>query len=301
MKFVFRISFLLLVTGLFLSSDALAQKKKKKGGKAPVAAAAAPTPAPTAPTPPPAPKYIYLPEDSVDYNGTGYNPLSVNKIHYSQVMYRMRIRRVIDLKEKCNTPFYNADYEITKYLLEAVKSGKLTAFDKDSVNKILPVSEVTAKLTYANELDTNIKESIMAKNLTEFQIWEDLLFDRQRSISTYDIQYIYLYIPAGVKPGQTFDDAIGLLRYRDVEKLFSSLPPKARWKNPFNNREDRTFTDAFRLRLFCGRIVQMAKDNARSEPISQLAEYSGNIKKQLIASQQFEYDIVSDENELYEY
>ncbi len=296
--FLVSLSALLLIGGV----DAFAQKKGKKGK----AKAAAPTttaaPIVAAPPAPEVPKFRYLPEDSVDYNGTGYNPLSVFPVHVSQVMYRMKIRRLVDLKEKCNVPFFNNNFEVTKYMMEGIKAGALPVFHKDTITKLLPVDMVLKVLTYSNELDTSIKENVTPDKITEFVLFEDLIFDRQRSISTYDIQYIYLYVPIGVKgSGQTFNDPIGVIRYKDLEKWFDKLPAKARWKNPFNNREDKTFTDAFRLRLFCGRIIRLLRDNSTGEDISALPEYNGSIKKQLITSLQFEYDIVSEENELYEY
>lgn len=287
----------------FGAADTIAQGKKKKGKK--VAAPPATTTAAVAPAAPPAPeapKFRYLPEDSVDYNGTGYNPLSTFPVHVSQVMYRMKIRRLVDLKEKCNVPFFNNNFEVTKYIMEGIKSGALPVFDKDTITKVLPLDMAMKVLTYSNELDTTIKETVRPEKITEFVLFEDLIFDRQRSISTYDIQYVYIYVPIGVKgSGQTFNDPIGVIRYKDLEKWFDRLPAKARWKNPFNNREDKTFTDAFRLRLFCGRIVRLLRDNSTGEDISALPEYNSSIKKQLIASLQFEYDIISEENELYEY
>jgi hypothetical protein len=36
---------------------------------------------------------------------SGYDPLSVRKVHVSDVMYKMQVWRVMDLREKCNQPF----------------------------------------------------------------------------------------------------------------------------------------------------------------------------------------------------
>jgi hypothetical protein len=61
--------------------------------------------------------------------------LSVHPIDPSNVLYRITNWRRMDLKEKMNQPFFAKNSEITKFLIDAVKSGVLTPYTSDSLNK----------------------------------------------------------------------------------------------------------------------------------------------------------------------
>ncbi|MES2794386.1 MAG: hypothetical protein V4683_00400, partial [Bacteroidota bacterium] len=63
--------------------------------------------------------------------------LSVHPIDPSNVLYRITNWRRMDLKEKINQPFFSKNTEITKFLIEGVKSGVLTAYTNDSVSTVL--------------------------------------------------------------------------------------------------------------------------------------------------------------------
>jgi Gliding motility associated protein GldN len=64
----------------------------------------------------------------------GYNSNSVRPIHESNIMWKVRVWRRMDLKEKQNQPFFSLNNEITKYLMEGVTSGVLTAYKNDSLS-----------------------------------------------------------------------------------------------------------------------------------------------------------------------
>lgn len=63
--------------------------------------------------------------------------LSVHPIDPSNVLYRITNWRRMDLKEKINQPFFSKNNEITKFLIDGVKSGVLTAYTNDSVSTVL--------------------------------------------------------------------------------------------------------------------------------------------------------------------
>ncbi|MES2386704.1 MAG: gliding motility protein GldN [Bacteroidota bacterium] len=287
-----------------LSSEAQTKKKTKKkvvkktstttGGNS----ANSSTAAAAAPTEKPAHR---VPLDSVDYDPkTGYNYLSVMPVHASDIMYRMRVWRNIDLNEKCNTPFFNFDSEITKFILDAYRKGELMAFTNDSLTLERQRTEVEKSMSEIDPLDSNNNKYFKAKDLSFFEIKEDLMFDKQRSQTRYDILSLTMYVPADATT-RGFDLLVASFRYKDVERILDARP-EARWRNAYNNAEDRRFSDAFRLRLFCSRIIRISKDNPTNNPIASLSSVSaGGPKAELLAAQQFEYDLVSQENELYEY
>ena len=61
------------------------------------------------------------------------NPNSVYPILNHDVMYKKRVWRRMDLKEKKNRPFFAFNNEITKIIIDAVKAGILHPYKNDSV------------------------------------------------------------------------------------------------------------------------------------------------------------------------
>lgn len=61
------------------------------------------------------------------------NPNSVYPILNHDVMYKKRVWRRMDLREKKNRPFFAFNNEITKIIIDAVKAGILHPYKNDSV------------------------------------------------------------------------------------------------------------------------------------------------------------------------
>jgi len=244
--------------------------------------------------------------DSIEYNKTGYNPLSILGIHRSKLMYRMRIRRQIDFLDKCNTPFNNRGTEFVRFVMDGLKSGEIQGWN-DSLNRTIRKKDMVKKMSL--QIDPNDPNTVVyatVDKLNYVYMDEDLVFDRQRSQTRTDILAFTLLVPIGTfgdgLPG--FETPLATVRYKDVERLLDSKPT-ARWKNPYNNAEDRKISEAFRLRLFCSHIIYIQRDNATGERIDQIAAFTDQGKDldkgPLLAAQNFEYLLVSQENELYEY
>ncbi len=66
-----------------------------------------------------------------------FDSLSVHPIDPSNILYRITNWRRMDLKEKINQPFFSKNTEITKFLMDGVRTGVLTAYTNDSVNTVL--------------------------------------------------------------------------------------------------------------------------------------------------------------------
>jgi hypothetical protein len=60
-----------------------------------------------------------------------YNPNSLNAIPVYEQHYKVRVWRNIDLKEKQNKGFFAKNGEITKLIVDAVRSGELTDIYRD--------------------------------------------------------------------------------------------------------------------------------------------------------------------------
>ena len=67
------------------------------------------------------------------------NQNSVRPIDESSIHYKARLWRRMDLNEKINQPFFSVNNEISKFILDWVKAGVLTAYSNDSlITKLSP-------------------------------------------------------------------------------------------------------------------------------------------------------------------
>ena len=306
-----------LVAVLFATgNDAFAQKKGKKK-KAPTTATTEPVaPAPTAPV---AVVDLYNPpnEDSL-----GYNQLSARPVHKSDIMYKMTVWRRIDFREKCNEPMFASGNQISKFIMMAVQNGTLIPYTTDSVNRKMTKEQFLEKIKDPTAGDVSATPAAGDEwgaapatgaaaapaapstpilfepvQLYLFDMKEDLVFDKQRSRMYNDIQVFTMILDSKFSV-KSLEEQIASFRYKDLIKAFNGMPG-AKWYNFQNRAEDKKIGDAFDLRLFCSRITKIS--NPGNNTIDQIDAYSKNAKTVLITSQQFEYDIVEKENELWDF
>jgi hypothetical protein len=74
------------------------------------------------------------------------NQNSVRPIDESSIHYKARLWRRMDLNEKINQPFFSVNNEISKYILEWVKAGLLTAYSNDSLVTKLSIEQFQENL-----------------------------------------------------------------------------------------------------------------------------------------------------------
>ena len=65
-------------------------------------------------------------------NVDGFNPNSVRPIHETDQLYKTRVWRRMDLREKQNKPFFSENRRITRVLIESVLNGTLYPYTNDS-------------------------------------------------------------------------------------------------------------------------------------------------------------------------
>ncbi len=88
-------------------------------------------------------------------NNYGRNPNSVRPIDDSNIMWKTRLWRRMDLKEKQNSPFFSKNNEITKYIIEWVQSGVLQAYKNDSLTSKLTKEQFLKNLEMEGEFNAN--------------------------------------------------------------------------------------------------------------------------------------------------
>lgn len=136
----------------------------------------------------------------------------------------------------------------------------------------------------------------LPKDVSVLEITEDMIFDRKRSTLVWDIQAIKLVLPPErFETGLQRD--VGVFKYKDLEKLFRSMPQTAIWFNPQNNAEHRNLAEAFELRLFSARIVKIS--NPKDDYLADV--YNQFPKAGIIASQKAEQDLMEIEHNLWEF
>ena len=141
-----------------------------------------------------------------------------------------------------------------------------------------------------------IDTKFAARDVSVLEIIEDMIFDNKRSVMIYDLQAIKLIIPAKMFTAGIFRE-VGVFKYKDLEKLFRSMPKEAIWFNPQNSAAHKNLADAFALRLFNARIVKIANpDDAAVIDI-----YNESPRQGILASKWMEYELMEKEHELWSY
>lgn len=258
----------------------------------------------------------------------GYNPNSVHPIHENDIMYKKRVWRRMDLREKQNQPFFAFNNEVTKIMIEAVMKGDLYAYQSDSLSNRYTKEQFEEQLTipelggglsdeekalgfseddgwgdsgWGDEGDSDAEEQEVISDLflpnqvNVLEIMEDIIFDKKRSRLYYDIQTIKLVLPP-----ELFDTGlekvVATFRYKDLEELFRKTP-HAYWFNPQNSREHKNLSDAFALRLFKANLVKV--ENPEDSYIVDI--YNKSPKQGIMASQWLENEIIEYEHNLWEF
>ncbi|ADR22537.1 hypothetical protein MATR_36170 [Marivirga tractuosa] len=277
---------------------------------------------------------LVIPVKAQESSNDGYNPNSVYPIHEDNIMFKKRVWRRMDLREKQNLPFFSSGNEITKHIIESAKAGIIPIYKDDSLQNRKTKEEFLEDLENPQLQDLNaggddawgssddsgwgnddgwddtggeeeeeedtaaeeVDTKFSNRQVSMLEIVEDMIFDRQRSVLVWDIQAIKLVIPAeNFTSG--LEKVIGVFKYKDLVDLFRSNPEQMIWFNPQNSAEHKNLADAFALRLFSARIVKVA--NPSDNMIIDI--YDESPREGIMASQWIEYELMEKEHELWSY
>jgi Gliding motility associated protein GldN len=155
------------------------------------------------------------------------------------------------------------------------------------------------------QLSPNQTEFFTKDNVVAIQIVEDVIFDKRRSRLYYDPQAIGLLAQKG---GSTDINPIGYIKYKEfydlVEKASHSKDMNVRdqvlWRNRYNPSENRSYVDAFKLRLFHGVIDKV--ENPGDYTILQIYTNNGRTwGESVFARWEEEMKMMEKEHNLWEY
>ena len=234
----------------------------------------------------------------------------------ADVMYAQRMWQIIDLREKMNHPLYFPLEEIAdrKSLFDVIKyalltEGSLTAYslgptdDDDEFRYPMSQAEIDSVLRPVNSKPTEdpdtgdiiyveVEEPVNSRDITQYQLKEDWIFDKQRSE-----RYVRII---GIAPMKEDYDDEGT--QRGYKTLFWLYFPECRYvfanASVFNFQNDakrRTFEEIFQNRMFASYIIKEANVYDRS-----IAAYARGIDA-LLESERVKDELFTVEHDLWHY
>lgn len=245
-------------------------------------------------------------------------PLPYEHIREADAVYRHKIWRDIDIREKLNLPFrYAADADngnqrFISILLKAVQDSAVTVFDgvDDRFTTPLTKGEVAMKISgpmvdvpIYNENGELVGTRQMANeinldSITKFRIKEEVIFDKESSRLFWRILGIapVMKVPStlGIDLGETEPFWI---YYPDLRPTFAKYDVY----NGKNFGARMTWEELFESRMFASRIVKSTIDNPYDLYIKNYKGLQDNSILQLYESENMREQIFNYEQNLWEY
>jgi|APLak6261698768_1056241.scaffolds.fasta_scaffold11101_2 gliding motility associated protien GldN len=247
-------------------------------------------------------------------------PLAYEHLRVDDAVYRHKIWREIDAREKINLPFrYSADenngnQRFISILMKAIQDGDVTAFSNldDRFTTPLTLSEVTKVVTGGSITidlyDTagnvigqkTVQNEVNLDSFYKFQIKEEVIFDKEASRLFWRILGIApvkrLTTSTGIQIG---DQAYPLfwVYYPDLRPIFA----KYEVYNGKNFGARMTWEELFENRMFSGRIIKSTIDNPFDLPIAQQGGMKENTIFQLLEGERIKEKIFNYELDLWSY
>lgn len=246
-------------------------------------------------------------------NATGVKtPMPLPFIREADVMWKKRIWREIDFRQKMNQGFY---YPINSHqnlknlitiIIDAMKEGKMTAYDVESTDELLtPISYnqfmnkqsdtiyKTFRRPYPpyDEYDTMIISQFDPTQIMRCRIKEEWYFDKQRSQMLVRIIAICPVKMIELENGDQVPQPLFWIPYESAREVFAQAP----FYNRTNSAIHFTYDEIFCKRLFDSYIYKEENVFDRS-----IQEYAQGIDA-LFESERIKQSIIDFEQNLWDY
>jgi gliding motility associated protien GldN len=245
-------------------------------------------------------------------------PLPYENLRADDALFRHKIWREIDTREKINLPFrYSADenngnQRFISILFKAIQDSAVTVFDAidDRFTTPLTVGQVSQKVAGdsvpvpvfdANGVQTGVKYQRNEVNLDsfyKFRIKEEVIFDKESSRLFWRILGIApikkVVTTQGVDLGET---ELFWVYYPDMRPIFAKYDVY----NGKNFGARMSWEELFESRMFYGRIIKSTIDNPYDLAIKSFAGLKDQPILQLLEGENIKEKIFNYEQDLWSY
>lgn len=245
-------------------------------------------------------------------------PLPYEHLRADDAVYRHKIWREIDGREKINLPFRyasdenNGNQRFFAILLQAIQDSAVTVFANvdDRFTTPMTVSEV-AKAVAGPEIEVPVfdengnqtgmkkmRNEINMDSIYKFRIKEEVIFDKESSRLFWRILGIApimkVITPQGLYIGET---ELFWVYYPDMRPIF------ARYEiyNGKNYGARMSWEELFESRMFYGRIIKSTLDNPYDLRIANYKGLQDNTILQLLEGETIKEKIFNYEQDLWSY
>lgn len=245
-------------------------------------------------------------------------PLAYEHLRADDAVYRHKVWREIDAREKINLPFRNpADLDngnqrFISILLQAIQDSAVTVFNNidDRFTTPMTVGEV-AKVVAGEEVDVPIyddngnltgtkkmRNEINLDSIYKFRIKEEVIFDKESSRLFWRILGIApvkrIITPQGLDIGES---ELFWVYYPDMRETFAKYDVY----NGKNFGARMSWEELFESRMFYGRIIKSTIDNPYDQYIKNYKGLSENPILQLLEGENIKEKIFNYEQDLWSY
>lgn len=285
-----------------------------------VATAAALPPAPPPPDSLPIPKIkkSLRPDEAVETKDIrDRSPLAYEHLRVDDAVYRHKIWREIDAREKINLPFRyaadenNGNQRFISIILKALQDGEVTAFDPidDRFTTPLTIGQISTRIGGGKDsvavYDSigNVHYELKVREINfdsfyKFRVKEEVVFDKEASRLFWRILGIApvrnVYSSAGdyIGPQVAF-----WVYYPDMRPVLA----KYETYNGKNYGARTTWEELFENRMFSGRIIKSTIDNPFDLPFEVTPGLKDNTVFQLLEGERIKEKVFNYELDLWSY